>query len=98
MRRGEAGQDEIDAMLGELRSSSALPLPKGLSRETLDLVARTLRDTDAALGAAETAEAAGLSRVTARRYLEHLVYERRVELELKYGGGRPEHRYRWAAR
>jgi response regulator of citrate/malate metabolism len=21
-----------------------------------------------------------------------------VELELRYGGGRPEHRYRWAAR
>ena len=41
-RGGEAGQDEIDAMLGELRSSTAIPLPKGLSRETLDLVARTL--------------------------------------------------------
>ena len=85
-------------MLGELRSSTAIPLPKGLSRETLDLVARTLRDTDTALGAAETAEAAGLSRVTARRYLEHLVSEGSVELELKYGAGRPEHRYRWAGR
>ena len=95
-RGGEAGQDEIDAMLGELRSSTAIPLPKGLSRETLDLVARTLRDTDAALGAAETADAAGLSRVTARRYLEHLVSEGSVALELKYGTGRPEHRYRWS--
>lgn len=97
-RGGEAAQDEIDAMLAELRSSTAIPLPKGLSRETLDLVARTLRDVNAALGAAEVAAAAGLSRVTARRYLEHLVSEGRVELELKYGAGRPEHRYRWAAR
>ena len=40
----------------------------------------------------------GLSRVTARRYLEHLVSEGSVELELKYGAGRPEHRYRWAGR
>ncbi len=80
---GEAGQDEIDAMLGELRSSTAIPLPKGLSRETLDLVARTLREADTALGAAETADAAGLSRVTARRYLEHLVSEGSVELELQ---------------
>jgi response regulator of citrate/malate metabolism len=94
---GEAAQSEIDAMLGELRSSSAIPLPKGLSRETLELVARTLRDAEAPLGAAEAAERAGLSRVTARRYLEHLVLGRRAELELRYGrSGRPEHRYRWS--
>lgn len=97
-RQGEAEQEEIDAMLGELRSSSATPLPKGLSKETLDLVKRTLQDTSEPLGAAEVAHAAGLSRVTARRYLEHLVESRSVELELKYGGGRPEHRYRWSPR
>jgi response regulator of citrate/malate metabolism len=95
---GEKSQDEIDAMLGELRSSSAIPLPKGLSQETMDLVARTLKDAGEALGAAEVATAAGLSRVTARRYLEHLVQDRAVELELRYGSGRPEHRYRWSAR
>jgi response regulator of citrate/malate metabolism len=96
-RGGEAEQGEIDAMLGELRSSSALPLPKGLSKETLGLVARTLKQAGSALGAAETAEAAGLSRVTARRYLEHLVQARSVDLELRYGrSGRPEHRYRWS--
>jgi response regulator of citrate/malate metabolism len=97
-RGGEAQQGEIDAMLGELRSSSAIPLPKGLSKETLDLVARTLQHSEQPLGAAETAEAAGLSRVTARRYLEHLVLTKQVELELRYGSGRPEHRYRWSAR
>jgi response regulator of citrate/malate metabolism len=94
-KAGEKSQDEIDAMLGELRSSSAIPLPKGLSQETMDLVARTLRQADDALGAAEIAERAGLSRVTARRYLEHLVQGRAAELELRYGSGRPEHRYRW---
>jgi response regulator of citrate/malate metabolism len=95
-RGGEAEQGEIDAMLGELRSSSTV-LPKGLSKETLELVSKTLRDAGE-LGAAELAEQAGLSRVTARRYLEHLVAHHSVELELRYGGGRPEHRYRWAAR
>jgi response regulator of citrate/malate metabolism len=95
-RGGEAAQGEIDALLGELRSSSAIPLPKGLSRETLALVARTLQDAAGPLGAAEAAERAGLSRVTARRYLEHLVLGHRAELELRYGrSGRPEHRYRW---
>jgi response regulator of citrate/malate metabolism len=90
----EPGQAEIDAMLGELRSSSAM-LPKGLSKETLELVSRTLKDAGE-LGAAEVAEQAGLSRVTARRYLEHLVEQHAAALELRYGGGRPEHRYRWA--
>jgi response regulator of citrate/malate metabolism len=98
-RGGEAQQEEIDAMLGELRTPSATPLPKGLSKETLDLVARTLKEATTSLGAAETAEAAGLSRVTARRYLEHLVASQQAELELRYGGsGRPEHRYRWSCR
>jgi response regulator of citrate/malate metabolism len=97
-RGGEAEQREIDAMLGELRTPGATPLPKGLSKETLDLVARTLKD-GGTQSAIEVADAAGLSRVTARRYLEHLVSSGQAELELKYGrSGRPEHRYRWVAR
>ncbi len=55
-------------------------------------------EQESAHGAAEVADAAGLSRVTARRYLEHLVDAKTVELELRYGGGRPEHRYRWTHR
>ena len=96
-KAGEADQTDIDAMLSELRAPAATPLPKGLSKETLELVARTLKQAGSSLGAAETAAKAGLSRVTARRYLEHMVQSQQVELELRYGGsGRPEHRYRWA--
>ena len=65
-------------------------------RRSISSRARCARPEE--LGAAEVADAAGLSRVTARRYLEHLVEQHSVALELKYGGGRPEHRYRWAAR
>ena len=98
-KAGEAEQEEIDAMLGELRAPGATPLPKGLSKETLDLVARTLKASATPMSAVETAEQSGLSRVTARRYLEHLVQTTQVELELRYGGsGRPEHRYRWTHR
>ena len=44
---------------------------------------------------AETAEAAGISRVSARRYLEHLANAGRAEVRLRYGEvGRPERRYR----
>jgi response regulator of citrate/malate metabolism len=44
----------------------------------------------------DVARLTGLSRVAARRYLEHLVHNGRAELRLRYGmAGRPEHRYRW---
>ena len=47
-------------MLGELRTPGAAPLPKGLSKETLDLVARTLKASDGPLSAIEAADRAGL--------------------------------------
>ena len=44
-------------------------------------------------------ERLGISRVTARRYLEHLERIRRVRRSARHGGrGRPEQEYRWAGR
>ena len=61
-------------MLGELRAPGATPLPKGLCKETLELVARTPQGRrTAARARPRSPSSAGLSRVTARRYLEHLV-------------------------
>ena len=63
--------------------------------------ARTRRDADpeTALSAAEVGERLGISRVTARRYLEHLERIRRVRRSARHGGrGRPEQEYRWAGR
>jgi two-component system CitB family response regulator len=38
----------------------------------------------------------GLSRVSTRRYLEHLTAQGLAEIHLRYGSaGRPEHGYRW---
>jgi response regulator of citrate/malate metabolism len=46
------------------------------------------------LSAAEVAAVTGLSRVSARRYLEHLSGAGRVRREPRYGGsGRPELAY-----
>jgi len=36
----------------------------------------------------------GISRVSARRYLEHFLGSGALELRLQYGVGRPERRYR----
>ncbi|MGP3971313.1 response regulator [Streptomyces sp. 6N223] len=69
-------------------------LPKGLSEETAELVRRVLTSEDD-LSASACAERSGLSRVTARRYLEHFTATGEVTVSLRYGGtGRPERRYR----
>jgi response regulator of citrate/malate metabolism len=92
----EPTQAEVDALLGTLRGSAERALPKGLNATTLDRVRSALRDAGEPLTASEVAGRAGLSRVTARRYLEHLAVEGAVDLSMRYGGtGRPEHLYAW---
>ncbi|MEP7106212.1 MAG: response regulator, partial [Chloroflexota bacterium] len=66
-RLGEADQGEVDRIFGTLRSSRTEVLPKGLSDTTLDLVVQALRSSQSGLPATAVAEAAGVSRVTARR-------------------------------
>ncbi|MET9801258.1 response regulator [Streptomyces sp. NPDC006368] len=94
---GEAsGQEEVDRALAALRTPHPAALPKGLSAPTLATVTRTLREAPTGLTAAETATAVGISRITARRYLEHLVDAGRAERSPQYGQvGRPELQYRW---
>ena len=90
----EADQHAVDTLYHILRQGGAEALPKGLSRPTLDLVLRILQESGRDLAATEVADLASLSRVTARRYLDHLVQSGRVELVMRYGSpGRPEHRY-----
>jgi response regulator of citrate/malate metabolism len=92
----EPTQAEVDALIGTLRGSSEQALPKGLNPTTLDHVRSALRDAGEPLTASEVAGRCGLSRVTARRYLEHLAVEGSVDLSMRYGGtGRPEHLYAW---
>jgi response regulator of citrate/malate metabolism len=92
----EPTQAEVDALLGTLRGSAEPALPKGLNATTLDHVRSTLRDAGQPLTASEVGGRCGLSRVTARRYLEHLAVEGAVDLSMRYGGtGRPEHLYAW---
>ena len=95
---GEAsGQDEVDRALAALRAPGPAALPKGLSGPTLERVTATLRGSQEGLTAAGVAEAVGISRITARRYLEHLVNAGRAGRSPQYGQvGRPELVYRWA--
>jgi response regulator of citrate/malate metabolism len=95
----DTDQATVDALLGTLRGSPPAALPKGLNATTLEHVRNVLRDARDPLTASEVAGRCGLSRVTARRYLEHLAVEGVVSLSMRYGGtGRPEHLYSWPER
>jgi two-component system CitB family response regulator/two-component system response regulator DcuR len=70
-------------------------MPKGIDRLTLRKIKRVFESfPDKNFSAEEVAEQIGLSRSTARRYLEFLVGEGFLAADLLYGVvGRPERRY-----
>jgi response regulator of citrate/malate metabolism len=92
----QVAQDEGDRLIATLRQSPGGGLPKGMSAETMREVTAALRAAGRPLSATEASELVGTSRVTARRYLEHLADTGQVERHQRYGGGgRPEIEYRW---
>lgn len=91
-------QRGVDRLLGTT-AGRRVALPKGLSQVSLERVAAGLAACRTDASAAEIAEALGMSRVSARRYLEHLVSSGAAEVAPRYGSaGRPEHRYRMPRR
>ncbi|TGG92396.1 response regulator [Natronospirillum operosum] len=96
--RSEMDQESLDEALHRGRQAESVHtdrLPKGIDRLTLDNVRQALESLSASVTAVEVGSAIGVSRSTARRYLEFLVSEQEVTAELGYGEvGRPERRYR----
>lgn len=93
-----ADQSLIDTLFGGgAAGTSADVLPKGLGAETGRLVLDAVRDAGE-VSAAQCAEVVGISRVSARRYLEHYLGTGALTLRLQYGAGRPQRRYRIADR
>ena len=91
-----ASQSEVDQAFASLRAPTELPLPKGLSPSTLESVKDLVRSGDKPVSAVEVTEALGMSRVTARRYLEYLADAGTVTRAPRYGTpGRPENEYGW---
>lgn len=92
-------QDEIDRLLQGPGKKEALAvgasLPKGIDKLTLDKIIGAMAEAVDPLTAEQTAKRVGVSRSTARRYLEHLVAENQLRADLSYGDvGRPERVYR----
>lgn len=89
-------QADIDQSLGTLRPTTAPDTEKGIAPETLQSVREVLRQASEGVSATEAGVASGISRVTARRYLEHLVTVGQVDKDVRHSGpGRPEYEYRW---
>lgn len=97
-RDSELDQTAVDKALQALRAgdSPTAVQRKGRSAVTADAIGEVMRAATEALTASDVAEATGVSRGTAQRYLADLAQDGRVELTLRYGTtGRPEHRYSW---
>ncbi|WBQ04575.1 response regulator [Kribbella sp. CA-293567] len=99
-RAAEAGQvvadqDEVDRLLHPATSSS---VPKGLAGSVLDRVVTLLGDREG-WTAEEVAASIGTSRITARRYLEHLADQGQALRTQRYDGrsGRPKVEYSWVS-
>ncbi|MBU8918832.1 response regulator [Bacillus sp. FJAT-29953] len=92
-------QQQVDQLLrkdveGTAGAGDKPYLPKGIDPLTLDKVMEVLGRAEGGLTAERVAKEIGVSRTTARRYLEHLVADDKIEADLAYGTvGRPERVY-----
>lgn len=87
-------QAEIDRLFGRAESPTWEQLPKGMSPETARLIMTALKQSATDVSALECAQTVGVSRVSARRYLEHFTAKGLIDVTLRYGtAGRPERRY-----
>lgn len=89
-------QATIDTLIS--RASSTYHPPKGLNRHTLELITDFLRERPGQpFSAEDVAQSLDISRVTARRYLEHLVEMGFVEQSMAYKAvGRPSNLFCWS--
>ena len=100
MSKEELEQGEIDRLTGLQTVSGSRTvkeeiLPKGIDQITLDKINAALQSGEKlGMTAMETGNKVGVSRSTARRYLEYLVSVKVAEAQLNYGDiGRPERKY-----
>ena len=91
----ECSQEDIDRFfLLRNRKNILAGMPKGLNAGTLARIEEILRESRSSLSSEEVASGAGISRVTARRYLEYLVEMGKADVERAYREiGRPVHMY-----
>ncbi|WP_172369537.1 response regulator [Sporosarcina jiandibaonis] len=94
---GVMQEDSIKLLWNQTSSETSKPKdssPKGIDPITKEKVINHIKDIEGGITAEALGLEIGVSRSTARRYLEYLVSEKRAFTELLYGSvGRPERRY-----
>ncbi|WP_281704322.1 response regulator [Aeromonas taiwanensis] len=97
--RGLLEQSDLDRLMGKgrVQPREVRDTPKGIDAITLRQVLELLAgEPDNAFSTDTVALRLSLSRTTARRYLEFLESEDKLDVDLNYGQrGRPERRYHW---
>ena len=94
--KGTLEQAQVDQLFRRERAQEKplSPMEKGLSRKTYELIWREIDKMDHPFTPEEIGESSGLARVTVRRYLEYMVREGLLKMDLSYGKvGRPQHYY-----
>ncbi|MCG7343396.1 response regulator [Sporosarcina sp. ACRSL] len=89
-------QSLVDQLFGKpsLETQQQEDLPKGINELTLTKVMETMKEISSGTTVEEIGEHIGVSRTTARRYMEYLVSIGKMRAELEYGiVGRPERKY-----
>lgn len=95
-------QDDVNSFFRMKKSEEPIlvetktgDLPKGIDKHTLKKIKQKLKEINTSTNAEELAKSLGTSHSTVRRYLEYLVSNNEVEVEVMFGTiGRPERRYR----
>lgn len=92
----QADQGDIDKLFSRKEPlSETLTGEKGYHSKTLERIKTFMEETRKPCTAKEVAKELGMARVTVRRYLEFMVSQGQMHLEVDHGKvGRPKHLYR----
>ncbi|NLI92445.1 MAG: response regulator [Peptococcaceae bacterium] len=95
-KTAKLSQDDLDQLNLFAEKEKTLPsLPKGLHLITLEQILTFLLKHDNYLTCQQIASALSMSRITVWRYLEYLLHEEKITVDLEYGTvGRPTKQYR----
>ncbi len=97
---GSLSQENADRLFRKAAPAVALgddDVPKGIDSVTLDTIISVFHSRgESSLSASEVGQEVGVSRTTARKYLEYLISLGALTIGLDYGTkGRPERKYRF---
>ncbi len=96
-QKKQIDQAEIDQILRGTKGENVSYAPKGIDKLTLEKVLSFVKENNLGITADQLGRNLGVSRSTARRYLEYLVANGDASAELSYGTiGRPERMYRYS--